>query len=216
MEKLLIGTWREESPREIVQGTEYAADTIIHEVIPGEYPVYALVSMGKNQVHDVMIADIADVVVTVDTNIVGGTVYNGFGGLQMSSRKVSQEPATHILRFRYYNIPEMVQTRLTLFAEYSWLDNPYWLDFATYIEVVRVALHRHYGLDPYWMLHSVNWMERLVKLVDAVNDNDTWSGYDITCIKTAMNLNIIRPSSRPGERLTFTYEGERFIESIGL
>ncbi len=118
MSAIEIGTWHEKEERKLTQHTEYAADYIIHETIPGDYPARLSINYGG-----FVIPMPHWLLVGIDSNIIDGRLYSGFCGINFAHRDVERRPSEYTIQADSYHIPEMVKTeRLTLKPEWEFLN----------------------------------------------------------------------------------------------
>lgn len=80
---LRIGAWHERETRSLTRCPGYyAADWEKHETIPGEYPLYVVFEGGFTRPMPCWICT------GIASQVVAGQVFNGFGGLNFSSREI--------------------------------------------------------------------------------------------------------------------------------
>lgn len=124
--QIKIGVWHENKPQEITQHTSYAADYINHQTRIGDYDVMLDFIGGY------LIPMPYWLLVTLDTDIIGGELFSGFGGVNFASTKVKLEKSKYTLQMYDYYIPELVKEgKLTLSTKWEWLNNTteYILDY---------------------------------------------------------------------------------------
>lgn len=103
MKTLQIGWWVEREPRKVTDHTSYAADSIEMLTKPGRYPLMLGFEWGFTMPMPHWI------LTTIDTDVIGGGTYSGFGGVNYSFRPATKEPSQKHIQAYTFMLLEMVE-----------------------------------------------------------------------------------------------------------
>lgn len=116
----LVGTFHELVSRKLTAHTSYAADWILHETIPGDYPVYLTFEGGFT------IPMPKGLGYTLKTRITDGAYYSGFGGVNYHETKVEPQDSVYPVYGCSSSARILIEDgRLELLPEWSWLNQEY-------------------------------------------------------------------------------------------
>lgn len=141
--KIHIGNWIESEPRKVQGGTYYAADWIEHELRPGRYPLYLTFEGGYLMPMPYWL------LATVDSRILDGRLYSGFGGLNFASTKVEPKDSTYHFQLYSYQLPDLIDRGgAEVFPE--------WEPFLQAIRADKDWIQSEHGND---LCHKLRWVE---------------------------------------------------------
>ena len=102
--KVVIGHWVEKAPRKLSRCPGYyAADWEEHVTKPGRYPLVMVFVGGYTCPMPYWI------VTGIDSEIVDGQTYSGFGGLNFASKEARKGPSRYPVQTYGYLLPDMIK-----------------------------------------------------------------------------------------------------------
>lgn len=115
---ILVGYYTEKATRELIEHTSYAADWVRHMTKPGRYPVYLTFEEGFTIPMPYWLT------YGIDTDIVDGCTYSGYGGVIIGSTPVKRGPSKYTLQQYSYQAPTLLQHGLELLPGMEWVGLP--------------------------------------------------------------------------------------------
>ena len=102
--RVVIGHWVEKAPRELERCPGYyAADWEKHVTKPGRYPLVLIFVSGY------MCPMPYWLVTAIDSEIVDGKTYSGFGGVNHSSKDATKGPSHYTVQTYDYTLPQLFE-----------------------------------------------------------------------------------------------------------
>lgn len=117
--RVKIGTYHQKEAEQETEHTSYAADHIEHVLQTGEYDANLIFVGGYIMPMPQWL------IVRIDSKVVGGGYYNGFGGVNYGFTPARLGSDTYSHQFSASQIADLVSDgKLTLLPEYDWLAEP--------------------------------------------------------------------------------------------
>ena len=114
---LVIGSFTEKVERVLTRCPGYyAADHETHRTTPGSYPL-RLVFVG-GYIHPMPYW----LLISIDSNIIDGKTYSGFGGVNYSSRDIPSGPSRWPVQTYFFGLQDLIREgTVKLLPEFEWV-----------------------------------------------------------------------------------------------